>query len=156
MPEITGNPEFERVIQEVLEMHRRKGADYGTDEDFFANVSASGNWGIAPWVGAMMRANDKVVRLQAAAKGSTLKNEGIEDSLIDIATYAIIAVCLFRRQTASANRDSADHLEQALITNSQKLKRYASEAAFGMNNAKRRDPKRNKNINTQKFNPTED
>jgi hypothetical protein len=100
MPEITGNPEFERVIQEVLEMHRRKGADYGTDEDFFANVSASGNWGIAPWVGAMMRANDKVVRLQAAAKGSTLKNEGIEDSLIDIATYAIIAVCLFRRQTA--------------------------------------------------------
>ena len=155
MPEITGNPEFERVVQEVLEMHRRKGADYGTDDDFFANVSASGNWGIAPWVGAMMRANDKVVRLQAAAKGSTLKNEGIEDSLIDIATYAIIAVCLFRRQTASVNRSNTDHLEQALITDSEKIRRYASESAFGMN-TKRRDPKRNKNINPQKFKPTED
>lgn len=95
----TGNPEFEAVTEEVLEMHRRKGADYGTKEDFFANVSASAQWGIPPWVGAMMRVNDKVVRLQAAARGSTLRNEGIEDSLLDIATYAIIALCLFRRET---------------------------------------------------------
>lgn len=93
-----GNPEFEAAITEVLAMHRRKGADYGTKEDFFANVSASGDWGISPWVGAMMRANDKVVRLQSAARGSTLQNEGIEDSLLDIATYAVIALCLFRRE----------------------------------------------------------
>jgi len=100
MPDIHGDPEFEAVIEEVLAMHRRKGADYGTDEDFFANVSASKDWGISPWVGAMMRANDKVVRLQSASKGSTLQNEGIEDSLLDIATYAVIAVCLFRRETS--------------------------------------------------------
>lgn len=94
----TGSPEFEAVVNEVLAMHRRKGADYGSKDDFFANVSASVEWGIPPWVGAMMRANDKIVRLQAAAKGSTLQNEGIEDSLLDIATYSIIAVCLFRRE----------------------------------------------------------
>ena len=93
----TGSPEFEAVVEEVLEMHRRKGADYGTKDDFFANVSASAHWGIEPWVGAMMRVSDKVARLQSAAKGSTLRNEGIEDSLLDIATYSIIAVCLFRR-----------------------------------------------------------
>ena len=93
-----GNPEFEKAIEEVLAMHRRKGADYGTKDDFFANVSASKDWGISPWVGAMMRANDKVVRLQSAARGSTLQNEGIEDSLLDIATYAVIALCLFRRE----------------------------------------------------------
>lgn len=96
----TGSPEFEAVVEEVLEMHRRKGADYGTKQDFFANVSASANWGIEPWVGAMMRVSDKVARLQSAAKGSTLRNEGIEDSLLDIATYSIIAVCLFRRANA--------------------------------------------------------
>lgn len=95
--ETQGSPEFEAVVKEVVDMHRRKGADYGTKDDFFANVSASANWGIEPWVGAMMRVSDKVTRLQSAAKGSTLKNEGIEDSLLDIATYAIIAVCLFRR-----------------------------------------------------------
>ena len=92
------NPEFQKVVDEILEMHRRKGADYGTDEDMFANVSASGQWGISPWIGAMMRANDKVVRLQSAAKGSTLKNEGVEDSLLGIATYAVIALCLYRRE----------------------------------------------------------
>lgn len=96
---MTGNPEFESVIDEVLAMHRKKGADYGTKDDFFANVSASQQWGIDPWVGAMMRANDKIVRLQAYAKGSTLQNEGVEDSLLDIATYTIIALCLFRRAT---------------------------------------------------------
>lgn len=94
---MNGNPEFEGVIEEVLAMHRRKGADYGTKVDFFANVSASKEWGIDPWVGAMMRANDKIVRLQAYAKGSTLQNEGVEDSLLDIATYTVIALCLFRR-----------------------------------------------------------
>ena len=97
------NPEFAQVVNEVLEMHKKKGADYGTKDDFFANVSASASWGISPWVGAMMRVNDKVVRLQAAAKGSTLKNEGIEDSLVDIATYSIIAVCLFRREQSRSN-----------------------------------------------------
>lgn len=98
--ESKGSPEFEAVVKEVLDMHRRKGADYGTKDDFFANVSASANWGIEPWVGAMMRVSDKVARLQSAAKGSTLQNEGIEDSLLDIATYSIIAVCLFRRSTS--------------------------------------------------------
>lgn len=93
------NPnEFMDAIAEVIEMHDRKGSDYGSQEDQFANVSASSQWGIPPWVGAMMRANDKVVRLQSAARGSTLRNEGIEDSLLDIATYALIALCLFRRE----------------------------------------------------------
>jgi hypothetical protein len=111
MPEIKGNPEFEKVIEEVLEMHRRKGADYGTDDDFFANVSASAQWGIEPWVGAMMRANDKVVRLQSAAKGSTLKNEGIEDSLLDIATYAVIALCLLRREQTQTTKDNDSYVQ---------------------------------------------
>jgi len=102
--EAQGSPEFEAVIREVVDMHRRKGADYGTKDDFFANVSASAHWGIEPWVGAMMRVSDKVARLQSAAKGSTLRNEGIEDSLLDIATYAIIAVCLFRRANPTESR----------------------------------------------------
>lgn len=100
----TGSPEFEAVVAEVLDMHRRKGADYGTKDDFFANVSASANWGIEPWIGAMVRVSDKVARLQAAAKGSTLQNEGIEDSLLDIATYSIIAVCLFRRSNLTVQK----------------------------------------------------
>lgn len=102
---VAGDPQFEKVIQEVLEMHRRKGADYGTDQDFFANVSQSALWGIDPWVGAMLRLNDKVIRLQQAATRGSLANEGVEDSMLDIATYAIIALCLFRRAGNSDRRE---------------------------------------------------
>ena len=105
-PSLVGDPEFEKVIQEVLAMHQRKGADYGTDQDFFANVSASAKWGVDPWVGAMMRLNDKVIRLQQAATRGSLMNEGIEDSMLDIATYAVIALCLFRRAGGSDRRES--------------------------------------------------
>lgn len=104
-PPLSGDPEFEKVIQEVLEMHRRKGADYGNDQDFFANVSQSALWGIEPWVGAMLRLNDKVIRLQQAATRGSLANEGVEDSMLDIATYAIIALCLFRREGNSDRRE---------------------------------------------------
>lgn len=94
----TGDPRFHDLLDEIAELHDRKQADYGTDDDPFANVRASQDWGVPAWVGTMIRANDKVKRLQAAAQGSTLVNEGVEDSLMDIATYALIALVLYREQ----------------------------------------------------------
>ena len=91
-----GNPHFFEVLEELASMHEKKGKDYGTGQDPLANVRASVNWGIPDWVGTMVRANDKIIRLQNAAKGSTLVNEGIEDSLLDLASYAIIALVLYR------------------------------------------------------------
>jgi len=44
----------------------------------------------------MARANDKMRRLQKGAQGGKMVNESIEDSLLDLATYTIIALCLFR------------------------------------------------------------
>ena len=90
------DPRFEAVLSELREIHRRKSADYGRTDDPFANVRASEEWGVPGWVGTLIRANDKVRRLQAAANGSELQNEGVEDSLVDLATYAIIALVLFR------------------------------------------------------------
>lgn len=94
----TGDPRFHDLLDEIAELHDRKQADYGTEGDPFANVRASQDWGVPAWVGTMIRANDKVKRLQAAAQGSTLLNEGVEDSLMDIATYALIALVLYREQ----------------------------------------------------------
>ncbi len=90
------NTEFEAILDEMRELSRRKQADYGRESDPFANVSASEEFGIPPWVGALVRAQDKMRRLQAAARGSQLANEGVEDSLIDLANYAVIALGLFR------------------------------------------------------------
>ena len=89
---------FTSVLDELQEMHDRKGADYGRDEDPYANVRGSADFGVPPWVGALVRANDKMRRLQKVASGGTLKNEGIEDSLVDLAVYAIIALILWREE----------------------------------------------------------
>jgi len=95
-----GHPMFFQVLEELGAMHEKKGSDYGTDDDPLANVRASVDWGVPDWVGTLIRANDKVIRLQAAAKGSKLKNEGIEDSLLDLASYAIIALVLYRENNS--------------------------------------------------------
>ncbi len=90
------NDAFRTVLDEMGKLHDRKQADYGTDSDPFANVRASEQFGIPAWLGSVLRANDKMSRLKAFAQNGTLANEGVEDSLIDLANYAVIALVLFR------------------------------------------------------------
>ena len=94
------HPMFITILKEMEDLHRKKGSDYGVDDDIFLNIRQSMDWGVQPWVGAMVRAGDKVVRLKAAASGSELKNESVEDSLMDLACYAIIGLILYREETA--------------------------------------------------------
>jgi hypothetical protein len=90
-----GDPRFHARLKAMAELHDRKQADYGTDGDPFANVRASREFGIAPWLGAILRLNDKVTRIKSFAKKGTLKNESLEDSFDDIAVYAVIARLLY-------------------------------------------------------------
>ena len=91
---------FPAVLDEMRELHDRKRRDYGTEVDGFANVRASEDFGIPGWLGSVMRANDKMSRLKAFAQTGTLANEGVEDSLIDLANYAVIALVLYREGAA--------------------------------------------------------
>lgn len=89
---------FDKVLDELREMHHRKNADYGRDEDPYANVRASEDFGIPGWVGALCRGNDKMRRLQKYAKTGSLKIDGPEDDLIDLAVYLVISLILYREQ----------------------------------------------------------
>ena len=93
-----GAVRFHEILRELGDLHDSKGADYGRDGDSFANIRASEEWGIPAWVGAMVRATDKVRRLQRFAQRGSLMNEGAEDSLRDIAVYAIIALVLLEEK----------------------------------------------------------
>jgi hypothetical protein len=86
-------------------MHIKKSHDYGnaTDNDPLANIRASAEFGVAPWMGAMIRGNDKVHRIKEYAKKGTLANEGVRDSLLDLAAYALIALVLFDEEKGSAS-----------------------------------------------------
>lgn len=103
-----GNPEFRKILDQMWEMHCRKADDYGSDEDSLANVRGSVEYGIPSWMGAMLRANDKVHRIKRYAKKGKLSNEGVEDSFLDLAAYAVLALVLFREERASLLEDVTD------------------------------------------------
>jgi hypothetical protein len=91
---LRGSARFHQILAELGELHDKKQKDYGRDADPFANVRASEAFGIPGWVGCAVRANDKMIRIQKAASGGALMNESLEDSLRDLAVYAVIALCL--------------------------------------------------------------
>lgn len=93
-----GDPRFHQLLKEIGELHDKKQTDYGRDEDPFANVRGSVEWGVLPWVGALLRATDKIKRLQKASRGGTMANESVEDSFMDLAVYALIGLVLYREE----------------------------------------------------------
>jgi hypothetical protein len=98
-----GDPRFHALLKEIGELHDRKQRDYGRDEDPFANVRGSSEWGVEPWVGALIRGTDKVKRLQKAARTGVLANESVEDSMKDLMVYAGIALILYREANRGDN-----------------------------------------------------
>lgn len=64
---------FIEILQSNIELHNSKSQGYGRATDPFANVRASELVGLPGWVGALIRLNDKVVRLQVEAKRAVLR-----------------------------------------------------------------------------------
>ncbi len=90
---------FHELLDEMGVLHDKKSRDYGAVDDPFSNVRQSASWGMPAWVGAMVRLNDKVVRLQAFATRGELANESAIDSMMDIAVYALIARVLYEEES---------------------------------------------------------
>ena len=86
---------FYEALDEIGELHRIKGADYGSAEDPFLNIREGEEFGIEPWKSAINRGNDKMVRIKLYAKTGTLENESVRDSFLDLANYALIALVLW-------------------------------------------------------------
>lgn len=95
---MAGDERFHELLKELGELHDRKQEDYGREEDPFANVRGASEWGVSPWVGAMVRAQDKVRRLQKYARTGTLTNEGVRDSFMDLAIYSLIGLRLWEEE----------------------------------------------------------
>jgi hypothetical protein len=81
------------LIDEIASLHESKSHDYGF-RDPFANLRAAEEFGIEPWVGCLLRANDKITRIKSFLQSGELKHESVQDSLRDIAVYALMAAVL--------------------------------------------------------------
>ncbi len=98
-PRHPSSQRFHDILKELGALHDKKQKDYGTDADPFNNIRASAKeWGIPAWVGAMLRATDKVRRLQKFADKGELANESVIDAFDDLAVYAVIARVMYEEK----------------------------------------------------------
>lgn len=78
---------FDRICHEIMELHARKNKDYGNAAD-----ASYREFGITSYV---IRLNDKMNRLKSLTKSGAeqkVKSESIEDTLMDLAAYSIMAI----------------------------------------------------------------
>lgn len=94
-----GSLAFMEVLEEIREMHLKKSQDYGEPVDALANIRFGAEVvGVEPWRGCVIRIADKMQRIRSYCRDGKLANESFEDALSDLASYAIIALVMFREQ----------------------------------------------------------
>ena len=88
---------FEDIVSEMSEIHKRKNADYGNN--FHKRYKKYG------FLTALLRLTDKMERLENIyEKGEIqVKDESVEDTLIDLANYAVMTVVELRNEKEKRN-----------------------------------------------------
>lgn len=83
--------EFEKITKQMFDTYQKKNADYGNSfDDLFDEFGMTS---------ALLRIKDKYNRLKSITEKNKIevKNESVEDTLIDMANYAILTVIKLRR-----------------------------------------------------------
>ena len=102
-----GSAEFCSVLVEIEQLHLRKALDYGCDEDALSNIRSSSDViNVSPWAGCILRISDKMHRLRSYFRRGRVEFDGIEDTLLDIAAYAVIALVLYRESRTACQSPS--------------------------------------------------
>lgn len=90
---------FLDLLDTIRELHLSKSSDYGcpSGTDPLANIRNGAKFvGIPPFKAAMVRLSDKVTRLATFNATGRLHFEGVEDTLLDLASYSLLALVLYR------------------------------------------------------------
>jgi hypothetical protein len=94
-----GSLAFMEVLEELRATHLKKSQDYGDPADALANIRSGASLvGVEPWRGCLIRVADKIQRIKSFCRDGSLANEGFEDALLDLASYAVIALVMFREE----------------------------------------------------------
>jgi hypothetical protein len=92
-----GTDSFVAVLEELRSLHMRKTMDYGVDEDALANIRNSADViNVPAYAGCVLRMADKMQRLRSFFRRGEVEFDGVEDTLLDIAAYAAIALVVYR------------------------------------------------------------
>jgi hypothetical protein len=90
---------FLDLLDTIRELHLSKSEDYGcpSGTDPLANIRNGAKFvGIPAFKAAMVRLSDKVTRLATFNATGRLHFEGVEDTLLDLASYSLLTLVLYR------------------------------------------------------------
>lgn len=86
---------FKELIDDMYALTQRKNADYAGEEDPYKNFRDFGTTGF------LVRMSDKWSRIRnllGSGKTPAVKDEKVEDTLLDLATYSILLLCWLRSE----------------------------------------------------------
>lgn len=99
-----GSQSFLDVLEEIKQLHLRKTLDYGSDDDALSNIRNSADViNVPAYAGCVLRMSDKMHRLRSFFRRGVVEFDGMEDTFLDLAAYAVIALVLYRE----ANEDES-------------------------------------------------
>lgn len=103
--------DFELVLDRASGLRAKKLHDYASEEDPYSNFRGVEALGIPAWIGITIRMQDKMARIQQAAKQYvvggefSMANESLEDSFMDLLVYAGLALCVLNQAEEAANEE---------------------------------------------------
>ncbi|MCK9369543.1 hypothetical protein M0R04_06520 [Candidatus Dojkabacteria bacterium] len=83
---------FRERLEEAYKLTRAKNSDYAKEADAFANFTQAEKLGVCTTEqGILVRMSDKLQRaVNLLSKGPDVKSESMNDTLMDLAVYALI------------------------------------------------------------------
>ena len=102
----SGDPAYLQLLEDMRDLHIRKNAGYtGDSTDRWANFRLSESFGISAFLGVLVRMSDKWIRITNLVKNPSfdMVGESVRDTLMDLASYALIAVCLLDGQKGKSD-----------------------------------------------------
>ncbi len=98
--QIFGHPRFYEILKDMADLHSRKNHDYAGTSDPLKNLRACTRLDLEPFMGVLVRLQDKWSRLEEFIKSGKLmvKNESVIDTLMDNAVYSVLAIILYEEQ----------------------------------------------------------
>lgn len=96
----TFNAELDKLMSRMREILVAKGHDYAGADDRFSNFRLCEAMGIPVWKGIVIRMSDKLSRIMCFAKTDAfkVKDESVEDTLLDLANYCLLCLCAYREE----------------------------------------------------------
>ncbi len=95
-----GHPDFYKLLEQMAALHSRKNHDYAGTKDPLKNLRSCERLNLKPFMGVMVRLQDKWSRLEEFVNSGQLmvKDESVIDTLMDNAVYSLLAIILYQEQ----------------------------------------------------------